>query len=120
MTTCSVATPLKPCPGLNESPASPALTAVTAPPGVPGGAFGPRLLATSGADLPFRGSNNEREVQRYLVGAEGDFEAFGRTARWDVYGQYGKAKLREYGELFRIVEPTPQARHRRRRRSARH
>ncbi|HEU0099393.1 MAG TPA: TonB-dependent receptor [Allosphingosinicella sp.] len=52
-------------------------------------------LATSGADLPFRGSNNERKVQRYLIGAEGDFQAFGKTARWDVYGQYGHADLHE-------------------------
>jgi iron complex outermembrane receptor protein len=52
-------------------------------------------LATSGADLPFRGSNNERKVQRYLIGAEGEFQAFGKTARWDAYGQYGKAKLHE-------------------------
>ncbi|HEX8449696.1 MAG TPA: TonB-dependent receptor plug domain-containing protein, partial [Allosphingosinicella sp.] len=52
-------------------------------------------LATSGADLPFRGSNNERKVQRYLIGAEGDFQAFGKTARWDVFAQYGKADLHE-------------------------
>jgi outer membrane receptor protein involved in Fe transport len=52
-------------------------------------------FATSGADLPFRGSNNSREVQRYVVGAEGDFGAFGRTARWDIYGQYGRANLHE-------------------------
>jgi len=52
-------------------------------------------LATSGADLPFRGSNNEREVQRYLIGAEGEFELFGRAASWDVYGQYGRANLHE-------------------------
>lgn len=52
-------------------------------------------LATSGADLPFRGSNNERKVQRYVIGLEGEFEAFGRGARWDLYGQYGRADLRE-------------------------
>ena len=52
-------------------------------------------LATSGADLPFRGSNNERKVQRYVIGAEGDFDAFDKPARWDVYGQYGKADLHE-------------------------
>jgi outer membrane receptor protein involved in Fe transport len=52
-------------------------------------------LATSGVDVPFRGSNNSREVQRYVVGAEGNFGAFGRTARWDVYGQYGRANLHE-------------------------
>jgi hypothetical protein len=41
------------------------------------------------------GINNKREVQRYLIGAEGEFDAFGKTARWDVYGQYGRADLRE-------------------------
>jgi outer membrane receptor protein involved in Fe transport len=52
-------------------------------------------LATTAADLPFRAVNNKRKVQRYLIGAQGDFNAFGRTAHWDVYGQYGRAKLRE-------------------------
>lgn len=52
-------------------------------------------IATTSADLPFRGIDNRREVQRYLLGAEGEFELFGRTARWDVYGQYGRAELRE-------------------------
>ncbi|HZG32467.1 MAG TPA: TonB-dependent receptor [Sphingopyxis sp.] len=60
------------------------------------------VLATSGADLPFRGSNNERKVQRYLIGAEGEFQAFGGPARWDVYGQYGKADLHE--ELINIQQ----------------
>lgn len=52
-------------------------------------------IATTSADLPFRGINNKREVQRYLIGAEGQFDAFGKTARWDIYGQYGRADLRE-------------------------
>lgn len=52
-------------------------------------------IATTSADLPFRGINNKRRVQRYLIGAEGEFDAFGKTARWDVYGQYGRADLRE-------------------------
>jgi len=52
-------------------------------------------LATSGADLPGRGSNNERKVERYLIGAEGNFQAFGKRASWDVYGQYGRADLHE-------------------------
>ena len=52
-------------------------------------------FATTAADLPFRAVNNRREVQRYLVGAEGDFELFGNGAQWDVYGQYGRADLRE-------------------------
>jgi len=52
-------------------------------------------LATTAADLPFRAVNNKREVQRYTIGAEGEFEAFGAGAFWDVYGQYGRADLRE-------------------------
>ncbi len=52
-------------------------------------------VATTSADLPSRGIDNQREVQRYLIGAEGEFEAFGSIARWDVYGQYGRAEVRE-------------------------
>lgn len=52
-------------------------------------------IATTSADLPFRAIDNRREVQRYLIGAEGDFDAFGSPARWDVYAQYGRAELRE-------------------------
>ena len=52
-------------------------------------------VATTAADLPYRGVNNEREVQRYLAGADGTFQAFGKTAHWDVYGQYGRSDIRE-------------------------
>jgi len=52
-------------------------------------------LATTAADLPFRGVDNRREVQRYVIGAQGEFQAFGKTAHWDIYGQYGRAELRE-------------------------
>ncbi|WP_324749437.1 TonB-dependent receptor [Sphingomonas sp. LY54] len=52
-------------------------------------------IGTSAADLPYRQANNKREVQRYVIGAEGDFEMFGNRATWDVYGQYGRADLRE-------------------------
>lgn len=66
-------------------------------------ALGPTRLAgvtsvsigTTFADLPFRAVDNKREVQRYLIGAEGQFEAFGKSARWDIYAQYGRADLRE-------------------------
>jgi len=51
--------------------------------------------ATTAADLPFRASNNKREVQRYVLGAQGEFELFGNSAHWDVFGQYGRADLRE-------------------------
>lgn len=52
-------------------------------------------FATTARDLPFRVVNNRREVQRYVVGALGDFELFGNAAQWDVYGQYGRADLHE-------------------------
>lgn len=52
-------------------------------------------LATTAADLPFRAADNRREVQRYAIGAEGDFDLFGKSAPWDVYAQYGRAELRE-------------------------
>ena len=52
-------------------------------------------LGTSAVDLPNRLTNNVRKVQRYAVGAEGTFDLFGKPARWDVYGQYGRAELHE-------------------------
>lgn len=64
-------------------------------------------LATTAADLPFRVANNKRNVQRYLVGAQGDFDAFGRAAHWDIYGQYGRAEMRE--QLRNIMNLTRMA-----------
>lgn len=52
-------------------------------------------LGTTAVDLPNRNTNNVRKVQRYVVGAEGEFNAFGKSARWDIYGQYGRAELHE-------------------------
>jgi iron complex outermembrane recepter protein len=52
-------------------------------------------IGTTAVDLPFRAANNKREVQRYVVGADGEFQAFGKPAHWDVYAQYGRANLRE-------------------------
>ena len=52
-------------------------------------------LATTSVDLPYRVVDNRRRVQRYQIGADGQFDAFGKTVSWDVYGQYGQADLRE-------------------------
>lgn len=52
-------------------------------------------VTSTGGDLPFRGVNNQRSVQRYVVGAEGKFDAFGKAAHWDVYAQYGRSDVRE-------------------------
>jgi outer membrane receptor protein involved in Fe transport len=52
-------------------------------------------VATTAVDLPGRGVNNERKVQRYVIGADGQFQAFGKAAHWDIYAQYGRADMRE-------------------------
>ena len=52
-------------------------------------------VATTAADLPYRAVSNRREVQRYVIGAEGRAEVFGKPATWNLYGQYGRADLRE-------------------------
>ncbi len=48
------------------------------------------LLGTWNADLPTRTSKNVREVQRYLVGFQGDFKVIGLDFNWDGYYQKGK------------------------------
>ncbi len=40
-------------------------------------------------DLPRRGTDNIREVQRYVVGAEGKVDLFGDAWSWDAYYQKG-------------------------------
>jgi outer membrane receptor protein involved in Fe transport len=52
-------------------------------------------IGTTAADLPYRGVDNRREVQRYTIGAEGELDLFGKAAPWNIYGQFGQAKMRE-------------------------
>lgn len=52
-------------------------------------------LGTTNADLPIRKTDNERSVTRYVVGAEGDFDAFDRAWRWDAYYQRGETDTLE-------------------------
>ncbi len=52
-------------------------------------------LGTTNADLPIRKNDTEREVQRYVIGANGTFGLFAGTARWDVYYQKGISRTRE-------------------------
>ncbi len=52
-------------------------------------------LGTTNADLPIRKNDGERETERYVVGANGDFEAFGRTLKWDAYYQRGVTRTTE-------------------------
>ncbi len=40
-------------------------------------------LGSFNADYPTRQSRNEREVQRYVIGAQGKFGLLGTDWRWD-------------------------------------
>jgi iron complex outermembrane recepter protein len=46
-------------------------------------------IGTSNAGIPAAGSDNTREVTRYVVGAEGKFGLFGDDWKWDAYYQKG-------------------------------
>ncbi|WP_179187218.1 TonB-dependent receptor domain-containing protein [Sphingomonas sp. TZW2008] len=46
-------------------------------------------LGSFNADYPTRQSRNEREVQRYVIGAQGKFGLLGTDWRWDGYYQRG-------------------------------
>src|SRR3546814_10859257 len=48
-------------------------------------------LGTTNANLPVRKNDTRRELQRYVVGANGEFDLFGSSARWDVYYQDRKS-----------------------------
>lgn len=52
-------------------------------------------LGTTAVDLPYRKSNNQRDVQRYMGGGEGVFALFGHDAVWSAYAQYGKTHTHE-------------------------
>lgn len=64
-------------------------------------------IGTTAVDLPYRKTNNQRDTQRYLIGAEGQFELFGKSAIWDMYGQYGETNTRE--QLRDIMQPARMA-----------
>jgi len=52
-------------------------------------------LGTTNANLPVRKNDTRRELQRYVVGANGSFDLFGSEARWDAYYQKGISRTRE-------------------------
>jgi iron complex outermembrane receptor protein len=45
--------------------------------------------------IPAQGSANKREVYRFLVGGNGEFELAGRDVKWDAYAQEGIVKADE-------------------------
>jgi iron complex outermembrane receptor protein len=46
-------------------------------------------LGTTNADLPIRKTDNQRLVDRFVVGADGQFNMLNRDVTWDVYAQNG-------------------------------
>jgi outer membrane receptor protein involved in Fe transport len=52
-------------------------------------------LGTSNIDIPPQGSDNTREVFRYVVGASGNFGLIGADWTWDAYYQKGIVKTNE-------------------------
>ncbi|UVO55202.1 TonB-dependent receptor [Sphingomonas sp. SUN039] len=52
-------------------------------------------LGTSNIDIPPQGSDNTREVYRYVIGGSGKFEAIGAEWSWDAYYQKGIVKTNE-------------------------
>ncbi|WP_084579957.1 TonB-dependent receptor plug domain-containing protein [Sphingomonas azotifigens] len=64
-------------------------------------------IGTTAVDLPYRKNNSSRDVQRYAIGAEGEFQAFGHKAIWNIYGQYGETNAHE--QLRDIMNTTRMA-----------
>ncbi len=52
-------------------------------------------LGTSNINIPPQGSDNTREVYRYVVGADGKFDLIGADWSWDAYYQKGVVKTYE-------------------------
>jgi iron complex outermembrane receptor protein len=52
-------------------------------------------LGTTNVDLPTRKVDTRRATERYVFGANGDFDAFGSNVRWDAYYQRGVTRTRE-------------------------
>lgn len=52
-------------------------------------------IGTSNAGFPIPGSNNKREVYRFVGGAKGNLDLFGGSMSWDAYYQKGVTKTRE-------------------------
>jgi len=46
-------------------------------------------LGTTNADLPIRKTDNQRLVDRFVVGADGQFNLLNRDVKWDAYAQNG-------------------------------
>jgi iron complex outermembrane recepter protein len=67
-----------------NNPFIPASIAATVAADYPAGTF---TMGTLNADLPLISSTTDRQNGRFVVGANGDFDAFGSNWTWDAYSQ---------------------------------
>ncbi|NMC57823.1 MAG: TonB-dependent receptor [Candidatus Methanofastidiosa archaeon] len=58
-------------------------------------------LGTTALDMPYRRTDNTREVQRYTFGGEGNFEMFGKKASWSAYAQYSATRTHE--QIYNVM-----------------
>ena len=52
-------------------------------------------IGTSNINIPPQGSDNERNVRRYVLGADGTFGLLGSEWKWDIYYQHGTVRTKE-------------------------
>lgn len=58
-------------------------------------------LGTTAHDMPYRKTDNRRNVQRYTFGGEGNFEMFGKRASWSAYAQYSATRTHE--QIYNVM-----------------
>ncbi|MBM0106698.1 TonB-dependent receptor [Steroidobacter sp. S1-65] len=60
-------------------------------------------LGTMNYDMPFVATETTRAANRYVLGAEGDFDLIGANWSWNSYAQLGETKSQHYTHNARIV-----------------
>ncbi|GBQ21370.1 TonB-dependent receptor-like protein [Gluconacetobacter sacchari DSM 12717] len=58
-------------------------------------------LGTTAHDMPYRRTDNRRNVQRYTFGGEGNFTMFGKRASWSAYAQYSATRTHE--QIYNVM-----------------
>lgn len=58
-------------------------------------------VGTTALDMPYRRTDNRRNVQRYTFGGEGNFQMFGKRASWSAYAQYGVTHTHE--QIYNVM-----------------
>ena len=53
-------------------------------------------VSSARADIPLSGANNTRETSRFVLGADGAFDALGLGFNWDTYYQLGTTTTDEH------------------------